>query len=259
MPNYTFILKKKDLKLELQSSNPDLIASEMEKWMKDILGISSEPIVTPTKIKSSKKTAKSVEEAKPVKKIAELVEEAEDEIPVKEPPKEKNLIRKLIKSPELKFKKVEIEAKKETLIEEEPEEESIINEFQEILNQKIKEEPEKEEINIVKSFKTEAPVIKNKEFTSLEGIIEDKNPQILLDYLIISAYYLKNIEKFDKFALKQINGKILPFSKKPIDHSIIQNAVTKNLIEVVPDKTGMAEVTEYTITSEGEQYLINEL
>ena len=49
----------------------------------------------------------------------------------------------------------------------------------------------------------------------------------------------------------------MPFSKIPIDHSIIQQAVSKNYMEVVPDYTGMAAVTEYTITAEGIDYITN--
>lgn len=94
---------------------------------------------------------------------------------------------------------------------------------------------------------------------NLNNLIQLKKPDNMFDYLLIAAYYLKEGEYLDRYSLKQINSKIFAYTRKPIDHSIIQKAVAKNYIEVVPDYTGMAEVTEYVITDEGENYIINEL
>lgn len=93
----------------------------------------------------------------------------------------------------------------------------------------------------------------------LDNLIQLKKPNNMFDYLLIAAYYLKESEYRDRYSLKQINAKVFPYTKKPIDHSIIQKAVARNYVEVVPDYTGMAEVTEYVITEDGENYLLNEL
>ncbi|MEI7473888.1 MAG: hypothetical protein WCK67_03840 [bacterium] len=105
------------------------------------------------------------------------------------------------------------------------------------------------------------PSMQNKalDLKNLDNLIQLKKPDNMFDYLLIAAYYLKEGEFLDRYSLKQMNSKIFPYTRKPIDHSIIQKAVARNYIEVVPDYTGMAEVTEYVITDEGENYLINEL
>ncbi|OGI00766.1 MAG: hypothetical protein A2104_09290 [Candidatus Melainabacteria bacterium GWF2_32_7] len=97
------------------------------------------------------------------------------------------------------------------------------------------------------------------EFESLGELIAIKNPQSKLDYLLLTAYYLQTSESLFKYSLKQLNSKAMPFLGSLIDHSIIHNAVAHDFIEVVPDYNGTAEVTEYRLTSLGENYLINEL
>lgn len=99
----------------------------------------------------------------------------------------------------------------------------------------------------------------NADSVSVEELIDLKNPQTPLDYLVVAAYFLKEYDMLDRYSLKQINSKIIKYVEKPINHSVIQEAVENNFLEVVPDYTGMANVTEYIITSEGINYLINEL
>lgn len=101
----------------------------------------------------------------------------------------------------------------------------------------------------------ENAVKKEEGFKSFDDLIKVKKPKSMLDYLIATSYFLKNHDLLDRYSLKQINAKAVLYTKKPIDHSVIQDAVSKNFIEVVPDYTGMADVTEYVITAEGEVYL----
>ncbi|MDD3150906.1 MAG: hypothetical protein PHV68_08730 [Candidatus Gastranaerophilales bacterium] len=82
-----------------------------------------------------------------------------------------------------------------------------------------------------------------------------KQPQTALDFLILGSYYLNEVEKHDKYSLHQINEKVAAISDKTIDHSIIRDAVSKNLLEIVPDKSNLSLNTEYKITKEGRQYI----
>lgn len=133
------------------------------------------------------------------------------------------------------------------------------NDFYKVLQKKFSTLPE------IVSKKIVTPVVETDEIFSLDDVqsIQDlynfKVPQSLLDYLIATSYYLKNYEAMDRYSLKQINAKVYPFTKEPINHAVIQEAVSMSLIDVVPDYTGMADVTEYIITEEGESYLLNEL
>jgi hypothetical protein len=82
------------------------------------------------------------------------------------------------------------------------------------------------------------------------------NPQNQTDYLIITALYILNTENIEHFSLKQINAKLVPLTGNAVDHPAIQECISQNLIEVVPDLTGVNEVTEYKLTKEGEGYFI---
>lgn len=126
------------------------------------------------------------------------------------------------------------------------------NEFQKVLQKKITFSSEiSEKIDVMPPVSEEASII--------EELINLKNPESMLDYLLITAYYLKEHKQLDRYSLKQINSKIINFTKKPIDHAVIQKAVAKNYIEIVPDFTDVAGVTEYRLTDEGENYLLNVL
>lgn len=97
------------------------------------------------------------------------------------------------------------------------------------------------------------------ELNTLESLIQYKKPESLLEYLLVTAYYLTEIEKYDRYSLKQINAQVINYTRSPIDHSIVQKSVQQKYIEVVPDFTGMAGITEYRITDEGKAYLTGEV
>lgn len=131
-----------------------------------------------------------------------------------------------------------------------------------ILQEKLSSLPE-DEISRLNLNKTEVP--KKSEaplptkFNKLDDLIVLKKPQTKLDYLLITAFFLQETEKQEEYSLKQINSKVVPLLKEPIDHSVIHEAVAHNYFEVVPDYTGASEITEYKITEEGVDYVLNEL
>lgn len=87
--------------------------------------------------------------------------------------------------------------------------------------------------------------------------LQSYNPQGSLDNLIITAKYILNVENQERFTIKQINAKLVPACGTPVDHAVIENAMSQNLIRLVPDLTGMCDFTEYTLTDEGEHYFID--
>ncbi len=135
-----------------------------------------------------------------------------------------------------------------------------INEIQNPITKNIKTfEPEKVFDNILsdsmKSPKTN--VIEQTEVISpFKTFLSVFNPQEPLDYLILAAKYLSDNENVLNFSLKQVNSKIVPITKKPIGHKVIDEALKDRLIMVVPDYTNIGEVTEYTLTQAGEGYFV---
>ncbi|MFA6989909.1 MAG: hypothetical protein WC197_07550 [Candidatus Gastranaerophilaceae bacterium] len=125
-------------------------------------------------------------------------------------------------------------------------------EFDNVLNTKLVEEPTDK---IVEKQVAEAQNV----IASIKQVITEKNPETMHDYLIVAAHYLSEKEGLDRFSIKQINAKVFAFAKKPIDHSLIQKAVNNGYLQIVPDYTGLADVTEYALTSEGEAYYLNEI
>ena len=100
-------------------------------------------------------------------------------------------------------------------------------------------------------------VIEKKEpLSDFEEFLSLYNPETQLDYLLITALFIMNKENHERFTIKQLNAKIVPLSGKPIDHSMIQDAIDEKYIRVVPDLTGTSEFTEYTLTENGEKYFI---
>lgn len=146
--------------------------------------------------------------------------------------------QKIEESPKL-APKVEVKAEEES-------------KFNNVLSSKLDEKPSEE---IIEKQEAEA----KKVIASIKQVITSKEPETMLDYLMIASYYLTEFEGLERFSIKQINAKIFAFAKKPIDHALIQKAVNNGYLKVVPDYTGMADVTEYEITPEGEEYFLNEI
>jgi hypothetical protein len=74
------------------------------------------------------------------------------------------------------------------------------------------------------------------------------------DYLILSAYFLSYYKRTDKYALKDLNAQLLRSGLTPVNHSILESAISGNLVKLVPDLTGTAHAAEYCLTPEGFDY-----
>jgi hypothetical protein len=86
---------------------------------------------------------------------------------------------------------------------------------------------------------------------SLTDLYERSTAQTPEDYLMLSAYYLSFCEREPKYSLKKLNALIVKSGLTPVNHSVIEAALEKQLIELMPDMTGTAEVIEYRITASG--------
>ncbi len=130
-----------------------------------------------------------------------------------------------------------------------------------ILQEKLASLPEEEKdrLNLNRKKPEEKEPASALRFKGLDDLIYLKKPQTKLDYLLVTSYFLKESEKKEKYSLKQINSKIIPQIKEPIDHSVVHESIAHGYFEVIPDTEGTCDITEYSITEEGVDYLLNEL
>ena len=92
--------------------------------------------------------------------------------------------------------------------------------------------------------------------SSFADYVQSFNPVEQMDYLMITAKYILDIENTERFSIKQLNSKLLPLTGTPVDHNIINQAIEEGLIRIIPDLTGMSDVTEYTLTEQGEGHFV---
>lgn len=89
------------------------------------------------------------------------------------------------------------------------------------------------------------------------NLVKSKNTTDKFHYLIITAYFLSEFEKLERFSLKQINAKLMQNLSEVIDSATLQAALSQHLLEMVPDYTGISDVAEYRLTREGEEFFVN--
>ncbi|MBX2861110.1 MAG: hypothetical protein KTR14_07735 [Vampirovibrio sp.] len=88
---------------------------------------------------------------------------------------------------------------------------------------------------------------------SLSDLCAKARPASPEDYLLLAAYYLTFFEAEEKFSLKAVNSLLVKSSYTPVNHSVIESTLSKGLVNMVPDMTGMADVSEYTLSDNGQQ------
>lgn len=117
--------------------------------------------------------------------------------------------------------------------------------FDKILNNTV----ENPKLELEKVFPYENELLK---------IVNEKGKDLLTILVIVAGYMTIN-ENILRFSIKQINSRLVPYSKQPVSHAIIQEALDKKYIEIVPDLTGFGDVTEYSLTQEGEDFYHHEI
>jgi hypothetical protein len=87
--------------------------------------------------------------------------------------------------------------------------------------------------------------------TSLADLCDRSNAANSEDYLLLSAYYLTRMERQETFSLKKVNSILVKSGLTPVNHSVLETVLSNGYLSMVPDLTGMADVTEYKISNEG--------
>lgn len=261
MSNYTFTFKKEDILVEVSSSDKEFIVSEFKEWVD-----SAEAY---TKLHpSEKKTLEKVEKLKhaegltlaerrklessvksDIKAIqAEKTAEVFGGIPtptVNTPPVQNQDISQPQQSQVQNANSVTINSLQNQGIEQaQPIPETDVPDFEHVLEQKLE---------------NSSYVPENAKDSKFIEFLASKHTNDKLNYLVVTAFYFLQFEKIERFSLKQINSKLMQNIGETLDHTILQQAIAMGIAELVPDLTGVSEISEYRLTEKGEDYFINGL
>jgi hypothetical protein len=73
-----------------------------------------------------------------------------------------------------------------------------------------------------------------------------------MDFMLLGAYFLKHQEKKETFSLRQLNHLLSSVSKPNANHTVLELALAKHFITMVPDLTGTATTTQYSLSKTGD-------
>lgn len=90
-----------------------------------------------------------------------------------------------------------------------------------------------------------------------ESVIKMKETASLVDYLIITAYYMLENEGVQSFQLKQLNAKLFKSMKLLVDRKTMRKAIEDDFIKVVSDGADGGGIAEYALTEKGKELYLN--
>jgi len=279
MSKYTFTFKKDNIIVDFSTTDKDVVERQFQIWVSDADEYAkrpkqkkqAQPVQQPIEQPEQEAVIEEAQPAdaelenKPEEEIAQVEEVAQEQQPeVVAETVEQNQQDSL---PEAETAEVpaknEEQQVDETITEAGAEPEvfdqasSLLKTINDIQNPVEAKAPEVVFENVLeKSIENptfEPSRVKDQVFLNL---INSKNTNDKFHYFIITAYYLSEFEKMERFSLKQINAKLMHNFAVIIDHSTLQEAINQNFVELVPDLTGTSEVGEYQLTHEGEEFFV---
>lgn len=272
MPKYTFTFKKDDVFVEFYTADRDVVERQFQIWVADADDYVRNPEArktrkfTPPPINYEKQeTPEQIQnEDPPMTQVADIVEEKVQEPEIQQ----EEVSEQIIVEPEIAV--VEEALKIEAQTEESSEQSDSFDKASTLLKTiNTIQNPSTEEEKPTETADFEAVLEKSIENPTFEpnkaqdqvflNLVKSKNTKDKFHYLIITAYYLSEFEKMERFALKQLNTKLMQNLSEVIDHATLQDAINQGLIESVPDLTGTSEVGEYRLTRAGEEFFANKI
>lgn len=297
MPKYTFTFKKGEIELEYVTTDKDSMERQFQIWVTcaSVWAYNQEKIEKGLMTAPLPKAEKPVikEEVQP----QETIVQAEEIVVTPEitpMPVEETVDAELILAPEqdeieresqriIQEYKAEMEAEARKKENDEKKQE-FKNDVEQIV---AKEEAVQEElsqlydkpatINNIKPSETEevsdlakdfdaflqksmtnpTTEVKEKRDDRFLKVIKVKNVVEKLDLLIVTAYYLSEFERLDRFTLKLVNAKLMENLNEVVDNVILQEAIDKGLVECLPNYTNIPSAMEYRLTEAGEEAFLN--
>lgn len=249
MPKYTFTFKKDDIFVEFTTTDKETVERQFQIWVADAddyakqgTGNRKQETNEDAKMQRRKDTELTKEKnpspLQPLSSSAKIEATAEEFVPVKETQPE------VLDQASTLLKTINTIQNEELTGKQEPEKVAPVANFEDVLEKSI-ENPSFEPV------KTQDKLFLN--------LVNSKKTTDKFHYLIITAYYLAEFEKLQRFSLKQINSKMMQNLSEVIDHATLQEAINQGFIEVVPDLTGISDVAEYKLTLAGEEFFANKI
>ncbi|MBR1942853.1 hypothetical protein IJ843_03870 [bacterium] len=99
--------------------------------------------------------------------------------------------------------------------------------------------------------------VKEKRDDRFLKVVKVKNTTEKIDFLIVTAYYLSEFERLDRFTLKLVNAKLMENMHEVVDNSVLQDAINQGLVECLPNYTNIPSAMEYRLTEAGEEAFLN--
>ncbi len=296
MSKYTFTFKKGDVFLEYITTNKESMERQFQIWVTcaSVWAYNQEKIekgLMPAPIPKAEKIETKIEEKTDnipvIQEVkAEVVEEKQEETPIEaeiiiSPEQEEieresqRIIQEYKAEMEAEARKKETDAKKEefkqdveTIIAKEEavqEELSQLYTKPETINEIQETQPEENSVSIAndfdallqKSMSKTVNDVKEKRDDRFLKVIKVKNITEKIDYLIVTAYYLSEFERLDRFTLKLVNAKLMENMHEIVDNSILQDAINQGLVECLPNYTNIPSAMEYRLTEAGEEAFLN--
>lgn len=252
MSTYSFIVRKGNFKLELTTTDSEMLAKQFELWVADAGAY-----------------AKQIR-AKECKNLVESQIKAEEKIT------QKNIDAQITKKELNKdFKVMPEESKGNVLEHPESSNENNKKDDLDIFYAPPKSEANSTIADITKSAGVFDNILENSMNSSKTELSFKASPSIQkdnaflnyissrkiekkIDYLLLTAYYFTQYEQKPRFTLKQLNAKLMQNIAVIIDHSILQEAINRDYIECLPDLTGLVGSSEYRLTAYGEKVLLDD-
>lgn len=259
MPKYTFTFKKDDIFVDFSTSDKDAVERQFQIWVNDASDyVKNRHLRVQRPIETSLATPEYPSHSTEKENLT-VQEKSEEETKT---------------TPETVFPEAsnpEAETKQEETVNIVEKEEEVFDKASSLLKtiNTIQNQPEEIEEKPERTADFETILEKTIENPTFEptktqdqvflNLVKSKNTTDNFHYLMITAYYLSEFEKQERFSLKQINAKLMQNLSKVIDHTMLQEAINQNLIELIPDLTGTSEVGEYRLTHLGEEFFANRI
>ena len=259
MSTYSFIIKKGSYRLELCTTDKELLTEQFEKWVRQAGEYARQKKANEcrnlvnTQIQTEEEITKKNIETQIAKRRTSEPKKVEE--PLK---KEYETEKKQDINSEQKISQESLDifyapANKETISQYEqeqntPKEAQSNGVFDNLLEKSMKS-PQTE-----LTFKQPPSIKKDNAFLNY---INSRNIEKKVDYLLLTAYYFAQFEQKPRFTLKQLNSKLMQNLAVIIDHSVLQEAVNRDYIECLPDLTGLIGASEYRLTSYGEKTILD--
>ena len=252
MSTYSFTVRKGNFKLELTTTDSEMLSMQFEQWV-SAAGVYA-------KQKRAKECKELVEsQIKAEEKITQ--KNIDSQIAKKEQTQESKKLSKNINeeaSEQIKPKKNQDKKEDLDIFYAPPAQESISNIVEKSSTGGVFDNILENSMNSSKtelSFKTSPSIQKDNAFLNY---MSSRKIEKKIDYLLLTAYYFTQYEQKPRFTLKQLNAKLMQNIAVIIDHSVLQEAINRDYIECLPDLTGLVGASEYRLTAYGEKVLLDE-